>query len=186
MLEQIHVSAEGVKYRLIAIRPTTPTTESEAKQILVQTATIEVIISDSQLIRFGSQFGHAAIVVNDIAYSRAPRGYDAKRTRAQYISDQQEFRDSTGYLLRVSPHEENAIETELKRRVELYNRDPTDSGYSPFGNSCSSNVADVLHLVGILAHDPRGFGVVSPADLAVGLSHSKRVKEKRIYRRIGS
>lgn len=186
MLEQIHVSADGVKYRLIATRPTTPATESEAKQVRVQTATIEVIISDSQFMRFGSQFGHAAIVVNGIAYSRAPRGYDAKRTRTEYISDQQAFRDSTGYLLRVSPHEENAIETELKRRVELYNRDPMGHGYSLFGNSCSSNVADVLRQVGILAHDPRGFGVVSPADLAAGLSHSKRVKERRLYRRIGS
>lgn len=183
MLEQIHVSADGVKYRLIATRPTTPATESEAKQIRVQTATIEVIISDSQLARFGSQFGHAAIVVNGIAYSRAPRGYDSKKSYAEYISSQQRFRDSIGYVLRVSPEEEKSIEAELKRRVEMTERDPAQHGYSLFKNNCSSNVGDVLRLVGIFAHDPRGFGIVSPTDIAVGLSHSKRVKERRFYRK---
>jgi hypothetical protein len=44
-------------------------------------------------------------------------------------------------------------------------------------------VADVLNLVGIVAYDPRwsAFGMVSPEDIAVGLSRSKRVKEKRFY-----
>jgi hypothetical protein len=35
-----------------------------------------------------------------------------------------------------------------------------------------------------IAHDPRGFGVISPADIVVSLSHSKRAKEKRFYRKV--
>lgn len=186
MLEQVHVTPDGVKYRLVAIRASTPAMEPQLKVLRAQTATVEVIISDSRLAKFGSQFGHAAIIVNGIAYSRAPTRYDAKRTYAEYVSDQRNFRDSTGYVLRVSPQEERAIEAEVKRRVEASNHDPVRHSYSLLGNSCSSNVADVLRQVGILAHDPRGFGIVSPADLAVGLSHSKRVKEKRFYRKIGS
>lgn len=191
MLEQVnaspdvHIAPEGVKYRLIAARPTKPTPESEAQQIQAQTATVEVIISDSQPARFGSQFGHAAIVVNGIAYSRAPRGYDSTNTYAKYVAIQQSFRGSIGYVLRVTPDEERRLEAELKRRVQATNSDPKRYRYSLLDNSCSSNVVDVLQLVGILAHDPRAFGIVSPADIAVGLSHSKRITEKRLYRKAG-
>jgi hypothetical protein len=58
--------------------------------------------------------------------------------------------------------------------------------YSLLDDNCSSNVADVLNLVGIVAYDPRGFGMVSPEDIAAGLSHSKRVKERRFYPKDGS
>lgn len=80
------------------------------------------------------------------------------------------------------------IEAELKRRVAVANSDPARHEYSLMDNSCSSNVADVLNLVGIVAYDPRwsAFGTVSPEDIAVGLSHSKRVKEKRFYPKQGS
>jgi hypothetical protein len=185
MSEQVHVSPDSVKYRLIATRTTTPTTDSQVKAIRSETATVEVIISDSRVAALGSQFGHAAIVVNGTAYSRAPAGYDSKKSYEQYIAAQQSFRDSVGYILSVSPEEQTAIEAELKRRVEVTNRDPARNEYSLVANNCSSNVVDVLHLVGILAHDPRGFGIVSPTDVAVGLSHSKRVKEKRFYRKLG-
>lgn len=184
MLEQLHISPEGVKYRLVAIRAGTPATEPQLRALRAQTATIEVIISDSQPARFGSQFGHAAIVVNGIAYSPAPRGYDSTNTYAKYVAVQQSFRDSIGYVLRVSSDEERRIEAELMRRVEATNSDPARHAYSLVGNNGSSNVVDVLQLVGILAHDPRGFGIVSPADIAVGLSHSKRIKEKRLYRKV--
>ena len=192
MLEQVHISPnlhtspEGVKYRLIAGRTTNPRIESKEKQLRAHTTTVEVIISDSQPARFGSQFGHAAIVVKGIAYSRAPRGYDSTNTYAKYVVIQQSFRNSIGYVLRVSPDEERRLEAELKRRVHATNDDPGGHPYSLLDNSCSSNVVDALHLIGILAHDPRGFGIVSPADVAVGLSHSDRIEEKRLYRKAGS
>lgn len=188
MPEQIHVSPDGVKYRLIATRTTTSASDSEAKEIRAETGSVEVIVSDSRLISRGSQFGHVAIVVDGIAYSRAHDGYDSKKTYAQYIATQESFRDSVGYILRVSPEEKKRIETELKHRVAVTNGNPAHHGYNLLDNSCSSNVVDVLNLVGIVAYDPRwsAFGMVSPEDIAVGLSHSKRVKEKRFYPKDGS
>lgn len=183
MPDPTHISPDRVKYRLIASKTTTPKSDTGAKEIRTETDSIEVIISDSRLVSRGSQFGHVAIIVNGIAYSRAHEAYDSKRTYAQYVEVQKSFRDSIGYVLRVSSDEKKKIEAELKRRVTVTNSDPTRHGYNLLDNSCSSNVADVLNLVGIVAYDPRwsAFGVVSPEDIAVGLSHSKRVKEKRLY-----
>jgi len=188
MSDQTHISSDGVKYRLIATKTTTPTTDTEAKEIRVETDTVEVIVSDSRLISEGSQFGHVAIMVDGIAYSRAHGGYDSKKTYAQYVAIQETFRNSIGYVLRVSPDEKQKIETELKRRVAATNTDPQHHEYSLLDDSCSSNVADVLNLVGIVAYDPRwsAFGMVSPEDIDVGLQHSKRVKETRLYPRTGS
>jgi hypothetical protein len=171
---------------LIATQATTPTTDSKAKEIRTETDSVEVIISDSMMRYFGSQFGHVAIVVDGVVYSRAHDGYDDKKTHAEYISAQEGLRDSVGYTLRISPEEKKKIRVELKHRVAITNGDPTRHGYSLLDNSCSSNVADVLNLVGIVAYDPRGFGMVSPEDIAVGLSHSKRVTEKRFYPKDGS
>ncbi len=105
MPEPIHVSPDGVKYRLIATKTTTPISDADAKEIRAETETVEVIVSNSRLISRGSQFGHVAIVVNGITYSRAHEGYDSKKTYAQYIAIQETFRDSIGYVLRVSPDE---------------------------------------------------------------------------------
>lgn len=188
MPETIHVSPDGVKYRLIATKTTTPTSDAEAKEIRAETETVEVIVSNSRLISRGSQFGHVAIVVNGITYSRAHEGYDSKKTYAQYVAIQETFRDSIGYVLRVSPDEKNKIEAELKRRVAVTNADPKHHEYSLLDNSCSSNVADVLGMVGIVAYDPRwsAFEMISPEDIIIGLSHSKRLKEKRFYPKDGS
>jgi hypothetical protein len=188
MSEQTHVSPDGVRYRLIATRTTTPTTDSEAKEIRTETDSVEVIVSDSRLISRGSQFGHVAIIVDDIAYSRAHDGYDSKKTYAQYVAVQVSFRDSVGYVLRVSPEEKKKIKAELKHRVAITNGNPSTHEYSLLDNSCSSNVADVLNVIGIVAYDPRwsAFGMVSPEDIASGLSHSKRVKERRFYPKDGS
>lgn len=79
MPDQTHISPDGVKYRLVATRKTTPTTDSEAKKIRVETDSVEVIVSDSRLISRGSQFGHVAIIVDGVAYSRAHEGYDSKK-----------------------------------------------------------------------------------------------------------
>ena len=147
----IHIPPHGVQYQSITNQTTEPTVKSKGKLIRTDTTTVEVIISDSRPATFGSQFGHAAIIVNGIAYSRAPGGYDSKRTYVEYVAAQRNIRDSIGYVLRVSREEERRIRTELKRRVEVTNGDPTRHRYSLTANSCSSNVVDVLHLVGILA-----------------------------------
>lgn len=114
----------------------TPTTDSEAKEIRIQTDSVEVIVSDSRLVSRGSQFGHVAIIVDGIAYSRAHDAYDSKKTYAQYVSVQQSFRDSIGYVLRVTPEEKKKIEAELKRRVAVTNGDPARHGYSLLDDSC--------------------------------------------------
>ncbi|WP_211474092.1 hypothetical protein [Collimonas humicola] len=188
MPQPINIVRDGVKYRWVATKTTTPKTDADAKEIRIETASVEVIVSDSRVISPGSQFGHVAIVVNDVAYSRAHGGYDSKKSYSQYVQIQETFRDSVGYILRVSPDEKQEIEKELKRRVSVTNRDPESHEYSLLDNSCSSNIADVLNLVGIVAYDPRwsAFGMISPEDIAVGLSHSKRVKEKRFYPKDGS
>jgi hypothetical protein len=111
-----------------------------------------------------------------------------KKTYAQYVAVQVSFRDSVGYVLRVSPEEKKKIKAELKHRVAITNGNPSTHEYSLLDNSCSSNVADVLNVIGIVAYDPRwsAFGMVSPEDIASGLSHSKRVKERRFYPKDGS
>lgn len=55
--------------------------------------------------------------------------------------------EAIGMYLWVSPREKKLIRDELEKRVV------ENSKYSLFGNSCSTNVADVLELAGILAHD---------------------------------
>ncbi|MFM0335428.1 hypothetical protein [Paraburkholderia fungorum] len=75
MPEQIHVSPDGVKYRLVATKTTTPTKDSSAKEIIVDSTTIEVIVSDSRLRSMGSQWGHVAIEIDGIVYSRAHEEY---------------------------------------------------------------------------------------------------------------
>jgi hypothetical protein len=184
MPEQIHVSPDGVKYRLIATRTTTPTTDSEAKEIRTETDSVEVIISDSRLISRGSQFGHVAIIVDGKVYSRAHEKYFTTG-RDDYLY-RNAYRNRVGYVVRVSPGERQTIKTELERRVRLFTLDPKSHEYSFLDNSCSSNVADVLNTVGIVAYDPRwsAFGTVSPADIVTGLNHSKRVTRKIEYPKV--
>ncbi|HEV2713739.1 MAG TPA: hypothetical protein VGU64_00655, partial [Terriglobales bacterium] len=96
------------------------------------------------------------------------------------------WRDNIGLVLRLSPNEKNTIQRELERRVSVDNafkrKHPNSSTYSVFDNSCSSNVADVLELVGILAHDPRWLPTpVTPAELSAVLQKSKRLANKNYY-----
>jgi hypothetical protein len=59
---------------------------------------------------------------------------------------------------------------------------PNGSTYSIVSNSCSSNVADVLESIGILAHDPRWFPTpVTPAELDAVVEKSKRLATKNYY-----
>lgn len=55
----------------------------------------------------------------------------------------------------------------------------TNAPYSLFDNSCSSNVADVLEMIGILAHDPRWIPFpVPPAEILAVVSKSNRLVKK--------
>lgn len=181
MPEQIHLSPDGVKYRLIATRTTTSTSDSSIKEITVQSETVEVVVSEPRLMSFGSQFGHVAIIVDGKAYSRAHEKYFTT-DRNDYLY-RNAYRDSVGFVIRVSPAEKQKIKTELERRVRLFTLNPESHEYSLLDNSCSSNVADVLSDAGIVAYDPRwsALMMVSPADIVTGLNHSKRVARKIEY-----
>ncbi|WP_211471671.1 hypothetical protein [Collimonas humicola] len=175
MPEQTHISPAGVKYRLVATKTTTPTSDTAAKPITIHSESVEVVVSEPRLISAGSQFGHVAIIVDGIAYSRAHEKYFTT-DRIDYLH-RNGYRDSIGYVIRVSAGEKEIIRKELERRVRLFTLDPTSHEYSLLDNSCSSNVADVLDLAGIVSYDPRwsAFQIVSPADIDTGLSHSKRL-----------
>lgn len=96
-----------------------------------------------------------------------------------------------GLMLRVSPSEKLKVRRELERRVSvdrIFKRThPNRSTYNLFDNSCSSNVADVLESIGILAHDPRWLPTpVTPAELDAALMKSKRLTKKNYYPKRGS
>jgi hypothetical protein len=149
--------------------------------------TVEVIVSDKRIPSRTSMFGHVAIEVNGTVYSQGPRGYEKERTHSEYIGDNCKFRDSWGYVLRVLPIEKGTIENELNRRVARY-KGTDKPQYDILVNSCSSNIVEVLGLVGIIANDPRWGGVMasSPADVDIALSRSKRLIEKRNYPKVQS
>jgi hypothetical protein len=186
--EKIHVSPEGVKYRLVATRKTTPTGDTEVKEIKVDTERVEVLISDSRMRYMGSQFGHVAITIDDLVYSRAHERYVTMPPN-KYIHTSQQVnmqRDTIGIALRVSPSEKLKMKTELERRIQsdkdFIASHPGQSNYSIVNNSCSTNVADVLESIGILAHDPRFFDTpVTPQEMLGVLQKSKRVIETRMY-----
>jgi hypothetical protein len=198
MSEQIHVSPEGVKYRLVAAKTTTPTKDTAAKEIIVDTATIEVIVSDSRLRSLGSQWGHVAIEIDGIVYSRAHEEYVkidkhtyfyggvVNLTTGSIRTGGNLWRDNVGLVLRVSPADKEKVKRELERRVSadgaFKRAHPNESTYSLFDNSCSTNVADVLEMIGILAHDPRWLPTpVTPAELDAVLEKSKRLAKKNYY-----
>jgi hypothetical protein len=198
MSEQTHVSPDGIKYRLAATKTTTSTTDNSPKQIVVDSTTIEVIVSDSRLLSFGSNWGHAAIDIDGTIYSRAHEEY-VKIDRHTYFyggtvhvangalqTKGNLWRDSVGLVLRLSPAEKNKIKAELEQRVAtdqaFKRRHPESSTYSVFDNSCSTNVADVIESVGILAHDPRWLPFpVAPAELETVIEKSKRLAKKNYY-----
>jgi hypothetical protein len=198
MSEQIHVSPDGVKYRLVAAKTTMPTKDTAAKEIIVDTATIEVIVSDSRLRSLGSQWGHVAIEIDGIVYSRAHEEYVkidkhtyfyggvVNLTTGSIRTGGNLWRDNVGLVLRVSPADKEKVKRELERRVSadgaFKRAHPNESTYSLFDNSCSTNVADVLEMIGILAHDPRWLPTpVTPAELDAVLEKSKRLAKKNYY-----
>lgn len=146
------------------------------------TPTVEVFIFDGLLTNAGSQWGHAAIDIEGTTYSRAPTKY-AVLGREKYLQDNLKIRDAVGFVLRVTQEEKLKIKAELDRRVAA------QKPYSLTDNSCSTNVAEVLESVGILAHDPRfqmfpsSSRMVSPKELLIVVSRSSRVINKINYKK---
>lgn len=172
------MSPRGKALIKIATKTTTSTADSAPKKIRVQTETVEIIISDSRAISMGSQFGHSAMVIDGIEYGRAHPGWD-RDTKEHYLYRQQVSmrRDSWGYVLRITASEKQTLLSEIKRRMA------ENKPYSLNDNSCSSNVAEVLEIAGIQAHDPRFefMDTISPADLMTGLKHSNRLVKQNVY-----
>lgn len=201
MPKQNQISPDGRKFS--ASRTTTPADDYSPKKVFIDTPTIEVIISDSRLRSMGSQWGHVAIEIDGIVYSRAHEEY-VKIDRNTYFyggivnltnssirTSGNLWRDNVGLMLRVSPSEKVKVRRELERRVSvdrIFKRThPNRSTYNLFDNSCSSNVADVLESIGILAHDPRWLPTpVTPAELDAALMKSKRLTKKNYYPKRGS
>lgn len=182
----------------VATKTTTPTSDSKPKQVPVNRVYVEVIVSDSRFISDGSQWGHVAIVIDDIVYSRAHNNYvtttknaylhggPVQRADGPHPARGNGWRDNVGLVLWMSPRERDIVKEELERRVakdrEFRRSHPHDTTYSVFSNSCASNVADVLELVGILAHDPRWLPFpVTPAELLSVLEKSNRLVKKNYY-----
>lgn len=70
--------------------------------------------------------------------------------------------------------------------TEFRRKHPNESEYNVFTNSCSSNVEDVLEIVGILAHDPRWIPMPSmPNELERVLEKSNRLVVKVYYPKEG-
>jgi hypothetical protein len=142
--------------------------------------TIEVLVSDGLLLSSGSQWGHVAIDVGGTVYSRGHGGYFVI-PRARYLQSNGKLRETVGLVLQMSESEIRIVLSELRRRVAL------NEPYDLLGNSCSTNVADVLETVGVLAHDPRyqwdasRRTAVSPKEVLIIVSRSSRVVKRNIY-----
>jgi hypothetical protein len=149
-----------------------------AKQ--VTEPTIEVFVFDGILISGGSQWGHAAIDIDGRTYSQSHSGYVVLE-RNSYLDRNIKFREVVGLVLRVSSDEKSKIKAELDRRVAA------QKPYSLTDNSCSTNVAEVLETIGVLAHDPRfqlspsSTRMVSPKELLITVSRSSRLVKRTNY-----
>lgn len=86
--------------------------------------------------------------------------------------------------MRVSVSELAAIQRELDKKIAL------QAPYDIQTNSCSTNAADVLEKVGILAHDPRFQWdpavrtAVSPKEVLIVVSRSWRLAARHVYRKV--
>ncbi|WP_197685558.1 hypothetical protein [Achromobacter sp. MFA1 R4] len=141
--------------------------------------TVEILVSDGRFVSMGSQWGHVAIDVGGTVYSRGHADYYVM-PRATYL-ERNSFRETVGLVLEMSAKEVAVIASELRRRVAL------KTPYDLVGNSCSTNVADVLEKVGVLAHDPRyqwdasRRTAVSPKEILIIVSRSSRLQRRNIY-----
>lgn len=160
----------------MTMRPANRADGHAPKTIDADRRIIEVSIFDSRLVSTGSQFGHASIAFrsDDVVYSRAPARY-MKGNFNEYLRSNRTFREVIGVELWITRAEETVLRDELERRVAA--NDP----YNILTNSCSSNVADVLGLIGILAMDPRGIPLSTPADMLATLRRSDRFVREYKY-----
>lgn len=184
MTSQTMTDDNGEILRLVARTKTTPHDDGTIKSINTDSTTIEVLVFDSIMTSMGSQFGHVAIDVDGVIYSRAHSKYARIADGNSYRASNQKIRDFEGLVLRVSVDEKIKIRDELERRVKI------DAPYSIINNSCSTNIADVLEGVGILAHDPRfkldadSTALVTPKEVLIVVSRSKRVVRRKQYSRL--
>lgn len=179
MTNSITRTHNGETLRLVASVETTPHSHAEPKSIHTDSTTVEVIVSDGRMQSLGSQWGHVAIDIDGQVYGMSPKGYD-QRLRSKYLEDNG-YRDSIGVRLRVSQQEKENMRAELDKWRKL------GTPYNLLANSCSTNIADVLESIGILAHDPRFFFApnstagVSPKELLIVIKRSKRVASTHDY-----
>ena len=165
----------GKMLTLVAQRRTTPLPADSPKAVYLERELIEVLIFDSVLTDPSAAMGHAAIEVRGVAYNRQLDGYHRMKS-TKYIQDQASRRDIIGLRLWVTPLEADMLQAELERRVKEGKK------YRLLTNSCSTNTAQVLEHIGILAHDPRNLQTpVTPAELLAVVSKSNRVVERRNY-----
>ena len=166
----------GEILRFAGSTTTTPSTDTAIKPLDTDSTTVEIIISDL-LPKLNSMFGHVALSFDDRVYSRAHEKY-VVMDKYKYLAFQQveAKRDSVGLVIRISANEKEKMISELEGRVAANKK------YDIFSNSCSTNVADVLESVGILAHDPRYLSVaVTPKTLLTTTRHSKRLVKENFY-----
>ncbi|UGA40353.1 hypothetical protein JOS77_14115 [Chromobacterium haemolyticum] len=116
---------------LVRKQTSTPTTNDELKKVLLKRELIEVIISDSRMRSMGSQWGHAAIVIDGQVYSRAHEEY-VKTDKNTYLNggvvqrandtinvNGNRWRDNVGVYLSVSTREKDIVKNELERRIKV-------------------------------------------------------------------
>jgi hypothetical protein len=83
-----------------------------------------------------SSFGHVSTNINGDNFSWAPNGWDKKYPNAEeYNNAQRNFRDGTGYLLNLTPSEEQALQACLSSRKD---------NYSVINNNCANPVQECL------------------------------------------
>lgn len=179
MTSQTITDDNGEILRLVARTKTTQHSDDSIKTITTDSTTVEVIVSDGRVVSQGSQWGHVAIDIDGTVYGMSHNGYD-KRAKSIYLNANS-YRDSIGVVLRVSLAEKEKMKDELERRLKI------GGDYNVLSNSCSTNVADVLESIGILAHDPRFFFApsssagVAPKELLIFILRSKRVVKRNEY-----
>ncbi|PVY90291.1 hypothetical protein C8C95_1116 [Acidovorax sp. 99] len=151
----------------------------------VQDQAVEVFIFDAMMLSPGSQWGHAAVDIDDVIYTRAHSQYSSI-ARGKYLQNNSFIRDFTGLVLKVSSREKKIMKQEFERRIA------EQKPYDIISNSCSTNVAEVLESIGVLAHDPR-FQVnpissngVTPKELLIVVSRSNRLIERINYSKVKS
>jgi hypothetical protein len=136
---------------------------------------VEILISDSQLTRMGSQFGHVAIKIGAVVYGRAPAAWDI-RAKEEYLIGQN-ARNTIGYVIQLDEAEKQ------KLFQSVVNKIVRDAKYSLIDHSCSGEIVASFAELGINVVDPRWTigDIYAPADIDNFLKHSKQVIQTNLY-----